>query len=149
MYLILMTYWQQTGFRLITLSSSVRIWRRTETLYCFSELLKYLSFFAMIVFLILIHMRPSKGITEFVSFNSIEEVAFSFNGGKDSTVCSQYFFSLEFLKILLVFDFSFNIFFIRLCRFYCICSELVIFCIKLNKIIAMGISMIMNSCFQS
>ncbi|KAE9465474.1 hypothetical protein C3L33_02620, partial [Rhododendron williamsianum] len=34
----------------------------------------------------LVLVWPSKGITEIVFFNSIEEVAFSFNGGKDSTV---------------------------------------------------------------
>lgn len=47
----------------------------------------------MIVFFVLIQVWPIKGITEIVFFNSIEEVAFSFNGGKDSTVCSHTFSS--------------------------------------------------------
>lgn len=60
---------------------------------------------------------------------------------------SYFFFSSSLSKFCSGIDYFFNNFFICVCRFCYICSELVIFCIKLNKHSAMGISVIANSNF--
>lgn len=103
----------------------------------------FLLFWDAIMMVLLLSIGKSVFTEQPFGFlNSVEEVALSFNGGKDSTVSSyicflQYLIAyLSMLIFCLIDCFSANE--LGFCRSCCTYLGLAIFCIKGNKVIQMG-----------